>query len=70
MTTDTEKAHLGIAALYAQFASAPYTSKQHWNTHRAFTPDPMLCHAGATFVPDPLYMQVSYEFKVDARFVG
>ena len=70
MTTSTEKAHLGIAALYTKFASAPYVSTQHWNTHRAFRVDPQLDHASAAFVPNTLLIQVNCQFRVDTALIG
>ena len=70
MTTSTEKAHLGIAALYTKFASAPYVSTQHWTTHQSFRVDPTLDHASAAFVLDTALTQVNREFIVDAALVG
>jgi len=70
MTTSTEKAHLGIAALYTQFASAPYVSTQHWTTHQSFTVDPQLDHTSAAFVPNTLLIQVNCQFRVDTTLVG
>jgi hypothetical protein len=69
MTTSTEKAHLGIAALYTKFASVPYASTQHWNTHRAFRVDPTLDQVSAAFVPNTLLIQINCQFIVDTALV-
>jgi len=42
MTTSTEKAHLGIAALYAQFSSGAYSPESHWSRCDTFVQNPLL----------------------------
>ena len=69
MTTDTEKASLGIDMLYVLFAGTPYINRANWTTHRRFTLDPELNQAGPKFTLDPLYNgQVGYAFVVDPLY--
>lgn len=69
MTTDSDKALLGVEMLYTKFASAPYVARQHWSTHRKFKLDPLYNEYQSKFSLDPLYNgQVSYEFVPDPLF--
>jgi hypothetical protein len=63
--TDSDKAFLGVAELYRQFSSMPYTPRKY-SSQGKFMLDPALNLRGPRFSLDPLYNgQVDYVFVPD-----
>ena len=42
MTTDRQKAELGVAALYVSHSTRPYSPESHWSRCDTFVQNPML----------------------------
>jgi hypothetical protein len=63
--TDSDKGSLGVAELYRQFSSMPYTPRKY-SSQGKFKLDPDLNAVHNTFTLDPLYTgQVNYVFVPD-----
>lgn len=68
--TQDDKGSLGIAELYRQFSSMPYTPRKYSGRKRGFVLDPELNAVAHKFTLDPLYNgQVDYDFVLDPLYV-
>jgi hypothetical protein len=66
MTTSTEKAHLGIAALYAQFSSGAYSPESHWSRCDTFVQNPLLLAQFTGYAPSVALISTRHDYVPDA----
>ena len=64
MTTDNQKAHLGVAALYS-LADQKYWPSTHWSRHRDFVQDPLYLAAVVVYTHDQVLVKVNHEYLPD-----
>ena len=65
MTTDRQKAELGVLALYTVFTNQPYWPRVHSSRQRAFKPDPLYLQPQVEFVPDQDLIKVNHDYVPD-----
>jgi hypothetical protein len=65
MTTDTQKAHLGVAALYARFSDQPYWPRTHWSRRDSFVADPLYTAPAVVFDLEQDLVKVNHEYVPD-----
>ena len=65
MTTDIQKAELGVAALYVH-ANRPYWPRTHGSRHRDFVLDPLYVGSKVEFTVDQDLVKVNHDYIPDA----
>ena len=65
MTTDTEKAHLGVLELYRLFSSGTYSPESHWSRCDTFVQNPLLLAQFTGYASTVALVPTVHEYKPD-----
>ena len=65
MTTDTEKAHLGVLELYRLFAHSTYSPESHWSRCDTFVQNPLLLAQFTGYASSEQFVAQQHEYQPD-----
>jgi hypothetical protein len=69
MTTDNQKSHLGVAALYIH-VNQPYWPRVHGSRQRAFVLDPLYVRSKVEFTVNQDLIKVNHDYIPDPLLNG